>query len=808
MVVRHGVPVTSWLQLKNYQHLLAFVFAIREINQNSKLLPNITFGFRITDNCYVGRMTYLSILQILSTRETISPNYKCDTQEKLLAIVGGLASKTSIQISNIMDIYKIPQLSYGSFDPSLGDKIQFPFFYRMVPNEDAQFRGIIQLLHHFAWKWIGLVAPDDDNGESFVLMLMSLLTKHGICIAFTQKVFATFSFIEIKGQLEEIESTFSQTKANVVVVYGDSHALITLTIWMDLKYQKAKWALIGKVWLLTANWDFTAMDSKGFWSLKPFHGALSFTIHTNDVPGFLDYLQTLNPQHPYGNFLFQKFCKDVWKSAHRISEMPFTMVQTKCTGEEQMKSLPGAVFEKSMSGHSYSTYNAVHVVGHALDEIYTSGSKDRVWRKKDRLQLLNMQQWELHRILRSIRFNNSAGDEVFFNENQESAAGYDIVNCIVFPNQSFTRVKVGRINPQGGQELIIKDDALVWNNWFNQMLPRSTCCESCHSGYIRKIQEGKPVCCYDCTPCPEGTISNQTDMDHCDKCSDEQHSNMERNQCIPKVIHFLSYEEPLGLVLAVSSLFLSFVTAFILATFVQHQDTPIVKANNRDITYILLGSLLLCFLCSFLFIGQPSKVTCLLRQTTFLVIFSVAVSSVLAKTITVVLAFQVTQPGSKMRKWLRKGVANSIILVSFLGELGICSVWLATNPPFPVLDMHSQSGQIIIQCDEGSFNMFYCALSYMAFLAMVSFLVAFLARNLPDSFNEAKFITFSMIIFCSVWVCFMPTYLSTKGKYMVAVEIFSILVSGAGLLGCIFIPKCYILILRPKQNSKKLLTRK
>ncbi|XP_072263006.1 vomeronasal type-2 receptor 26-like [Pyxicephalus adspersus] len=344
--------------------------------------------------------------------------------------------------------------------------------------------------------------------------------------------------------------------------------------------------------------------------------------------------------------------------------------------------------------------------------------------------------------------------------------------------------------------------APILNMYGYPQVPVSTCSEECPLGFRSVMKKGIHRCCFECLPCSLGEISNETDKGSCHKCPEDQWPN-DMNKCEPKPVEYLSYgNDTITLLISIITVILFIKTSSILAIFIVFRDTPLVRANNQNLSFILLVSIMLSFICVFLFLGHPVHTTCMLRQTSFAVIFSVAISSVLAKTIMVYSAFKATKPGSLWRRFIGFKITNCVVLFCSFIQVLISVIWLSVAPPFPESNTHLYVDKIIILCNEGSVVAFSLLLSYMGLLAAVTFIMAFLARNLPDSFNEAKYITFSMLVFCSVWITFIPTYTSVEGKNTVLVEIFAIISSSFGILGCIFFPKCYIILVRPDLNSK------
>ncbi|KAH0630471.1 hypothetical protein JD844_013520 [Phrynosoma platyrhinos] len=224
----------------------------------------------------------------------------------------------------------------------------------MVPKQEPPYLGIVKLLLHFKWTWIGLLAPENDSGEKFLSTFMSVVTKNGVCIAFSE----TIPVLNVQGS-DGGSNKFNfilyvrETEVNVIVCKVDTQIMLTLVVTM----QRA----MGKVWIATALQDLDLRLLFKLMDLQHKHVSLSFSIqitkrrHYDDFDQYMLYLQQ------FGEAAFQCFYSRPLRSVK---------VWNRCAEKDTLKELPHDVIERILSQDTYSIYNAIQAMAHIKNMQY------------------------------------------------------------------------------------------------------------------------------------------------------------------------------------------------------------------------------------------------------------------------------------------------------------------------------------------------------------------------------------------------------------------------------------------------------
>ncbi|XP_050921647.1 extracellular calcium-sensing receptor-like [Lates calcarifer] len=780
---------------------LTMAFTIDEINRNSNLIPNVTLGYSLYDNCNKLGVAFRSGLSLLSGQEEqVILHETCIGTPPVLGIVGDSSSTRSIAISTVLGLYRVPLVSYFATCSCLSDRQRFPSFFRTIPSDAFQVRAMIQILKHFGWTWAGLLICDDDYGLNAARSFQSDLgPSGGGCLAYTE----ILPWGNDPSELKRIVDVMKKSTARVVIVLAyESHMI-------NLMEEVARQNLTGLQWMASEGWTSAATLQTP--RLMPYlGGTLGIAIRRGEIPGLKDFLLQIRPDlhhnNSYGNNMVNQFWEYIFQC--RFAPPPAGWVEAGgalCTGQEDIENVVTEFLDILNLRAEYNVYKAVYALAYALDDMLRCEPGRGPFSGHSCGNLQRLEPWQFVYYLEKVNFTTSSGDQVSFDENGDVLPIYDIMNWQWLPDGRTKLQTVGEVKKSAfkGEELTLDEDKIFWN-FESKQPPRSVCSESCPPGTRIARKKGEPKCCFDCIPCSEGKISNKTDSMECSSCPEDFWSSPQRDHCVPKTTEFLSYHEPLGIFLTATSLVGTFVCAIVVGIYIYHRSTPIVRANNSELSFQLLLSLKLCFLCSLLFIGRPTVWTCQLRHAAFGISFVLCVSCILVKTMVVLAVFKASKPGGETTlKWFGVLQQRGTVLVLTSIQATICTAWLLSSSPTPHKNLQYHIDKIIYECVVGSTVGFAVLLGYIGLLAILSFLLAFLARNLPDNFNEAKLITFSMLIFCTVWVAFVPAYISSPGKYADAVEVFAILASSFGLLVALFGPKCYIILLRPERNTKK-----
>uniref|UniRef100_A0A8D3AJG9 Olfactory receptor C family, h1 n=1 Tax=Scophthalmus maximus TaxID=52904 RepID=A0A8D3AJG9_SCOMX len=760
------------------QYAYTMMFAIEEINNSSELLPGVTLGYRILDSCPSIPLSIRASLNLMNRYE--SEEGSCNKLSNVHAVIGDTTSTSTIGIARTMGPFHIPVISHSATCACLSNRREYPSFFRTIPSDIYQSKALAKLVKHFGWTWVGAIRTNSDYGNGGMATFLEAAEMEGVCVEYSVAIYRT----DPRKWFLEVVDIIKKSTSKVIVAFADGTDLDILI--KELHAQN----VTGLQWVGSEGWiTYRYIASPVNYAVV--QGAVGFAALNAHIPGLQEFLS--NKTHTPGSV-------------------------AACTGEESLRDTKTRFSDVSDASLLNNVYKATYAVGHALHMLYTCNDGHGPFENNTCADREHIQPWQVLHYLMQVNFTTKIGQTVFFDELGDPVARYALVNWQKDQNGYIVFETIGYYDasrPEGQQFEMKGDVEAIWAGE-NLEVPWSICSESCLPGtrflaftlalilfLLGKITASTFLVYLKMCVLYSLNIFMLSDAVKCDKCPPEYKSNEERNSCDLKAIEFLTFRELMGILLVTFSVFGACLAMTIALIFFHYRQTPIVRANNSELSFLLLFSLTLCFLCSLTFIGRPSEWSCMLRHTAFGITFVLCISCVLGKTIVVLMAFKATLPGRNVMKWFGPAQQRLSVLAFTLIQIVICILWLTINPPFPFKNMNHYKDKIILECALGSPIGFWAVLGYIGLLAMLCFVLAFLARKLPDNFNEAKFITFSMLIFCAVWITFIPAYVSSPGKFTVAVEIFAILASSYGMLFCIFLPKCYIILLKPENNTKK-----
>ncbi|NXW30983.1 CASR protein, partial [Phaetusa simplex] len=802
---------------RGFRWLQAMIFAIEEINSSPTLLPNMTLGYRIFDTCNTVSKALEATLSFVAQNKIDSLNLDefCNCSEHIpstIAVVGATGSGISTAVANLLGLFYIPQVSYASSSRLLSNKNQFKSFLRTIPNDEHQATAMADIIEYFRWNWVGTIAADDDYGRPGIEKFREEAEERDICIDFSELI----SQYSDEEEIQQVVEVIQNSTARVIVVFSSGPDLEPLI------KEIVRRNITGKIWLASEAWASSSLIAMPEF-FRVIGSTIGFALKAGQIPGFREFLQKVHPKKSTNNGFAKEFWEETFNcylpdgsknspastSFHKGHEEGLgtgngtAAFRPPCTGDENITSVETPYMDYTHLRISYNVYLAVYSIAHALQDIYTCTPGKGLFTNGSCADIKKVEAWQVLKHLRHLNFTNNMGEQVDFDEFGDLVGNYSIINWHLSPEDgSVVFEEVGHYNvyAKKGERLFINENKILWSG-FSKEVPFSNCSRDCLPGTRKGIIEGEPTCCFECVDCPDGEYSDETDASACDKCPEDYWSNENHTSCIPKQIEFLSWTEPFGIALTLFAVLGIFLTSFVLGVFTKFRNTPIVKATNRELSYLLLFSLLCCFSSSLFFIGEPQNWTCRLRQPAFGISFVLCISCILVKTNRVLLVFEAKIPTSLHRKWWGLNLQFLLVFLCTFVQIVICVIWLYTAPPSSYRNHELEDEIIFITCHEGSLMALGFLIGYTCLLAAICFFFAFKSRKLPENFNEAKFITFSMLIFFIVWISFIPAYASTYGKFVSAVEVIAILAASFGLLACIFFNKVYIILFKPSRNT-------
>lgn len=267
------------------------------------------------------------------------------------------------------------------------------------------------------------------------------------------------------------------------------------------------------------------------------------------------------------------------------------------------------------------------------------------------------------------------------------------------------------------------------------------------------------------------------------------------------------------------------VTLGILVVFFTHNDTPVVKASGRELSYVIIVGLLFSFAMTPLMLLRPDDITCGLQRFLSGFCFTIIYAAILTKTNRIARIFKSGKRSIRRPIFISPESQLVICFAIASIQVFIMATWLYTKPPRAV-HIYPTELDNKLACEEAVKYTYLVTYLYpiclciictiYAFqvrffqqspwiLAIILLRVLFKTRKIPEAFNESKYIGAAVYTTCIIWLAFVPIYCVVKDNTAIRVTSVCISTSLTAIVCqmCLFVPKVYVILCRPEKNVRQ-----
>uniref|UniRef100_A0A8C1TRB2 G-protein coupled receptors family 3 profile domain-containing protein n=1 Tax=Cyprinus carpio TaxID=7962 RepID=A0A8C1TRB2_CYPCA len=748
-----------------YKMLQVMKFAVEEINNSTTLLPNVSLGYEIFDHCSNTR-NFHSVLNFISKNGSIRPKEKLNNyQSKVIALTGPYGSSRTITVAPLITMDLIPMVNYGATSYVLSDKLQYPSFVRTNPSNKDLIEMIIHIIRWFGWNWVAFLGSQDDYSTDGLKLFNKYINNTGICLAYQEGLSLNANYSLTVKKIDKLN-------INVIVIFA-------LTQYAS-KIIKAAIAnnIQDKVWIASHSWAMNQQLPREP-GIRKIGTIIGIAERLLSLPGFNEYVYSK-----------AKGTADAGHNVRAKSE-----VQNKsetCNQDCDYCSLMTAeeIINESPT-HSFAIYSAIYTIAHALHKVLQCDvnkcSKNTIAKPYMLLEQIKKLNFSLN------------GRQVKYDENYDPTIRYAIVLWRTNVNPPQFEI-VGTYDKLPEITLTINKTLMTWHN--NGSVPFSNCSFECKAGYSRQ-PEGFHSCCFTCKKCPRNSyVDFSRDPYTCFPCAESEWSDEGSTTCKTRSVVYPQFTEIPSIIVMISAAWLIILLFAVFCVFAYNYDTPVVKSAGGSMCFLMLASLILSSVSVFFFFGKPTSVFCLLRNVIFTFFFTVCISCLTVRSFQIVCVFKMAAQFPKVYSlWVKHNGQWLFIAFSSFVHLISCVIWMTVNPVKLIADSWTFNDQIMLLCEMGNTITLTIVLFISWFLGFLCLLFSYMGRDLPKNYNEAKPITFSLILYYLTWIAYFTVYLSIKSKYIVILNAVAQISSVNGILFSYFIPKSYIIIFKPQKNT-------